>query len=509
MKIRSLVLIFLFCSPLLNNIIAADTIMLDTISDYHDWGWEVLLIKNSYYELAIVPELGGRVLHYGPTDGHYMWVNPDETGNIYDPETSLYGPWSNSSGYGGYKVWPAPQDRWGWPPPPYLAWGVYSYVTEHVSNDSIVIYLESNVETQKTAGLKMARRFVAYKNITLVKVEQYLINVSNNETVWSIWDVTQVIIDHDGTGDYQNLTTYFPASQDDIKIINSNILTEALTNNISTFNYNSAGGKIGVLLEDGWISFVDAEHDYTYSKVFDTYLDEDHPDQNTNFQIYVGGNYVELEVLSPEWDLPQGDTISYNEYWFLSNSGGDVYSANHAGLINDKLTYNESSNKVTGVFGIFNTGTLKISFLDESDNIIGSTSEIEVSANEEIVLSITEDIPSDFSKIILVAYNENREIIDTLDTYIAGEPVYLPGQSISELSIFPNMISPGETLKIHLPENSGQVYELDILGLNGVIKWSCKHDINGSFVIPDLDTGIYLIQLKTYDKILVGKLIIR
>jgi len=91
---------------------AQNSAQVDVVQDYNGWGWEAIVLANGVVTLAIVPEIGGRVMQYDLGDHPSMFVNASEVGKRYEPSSSA--PWHN---FGGYKVWPAPQDNWGWPPP--------------------------------------------------------------------------------------------------------------------------------------------------------------------------------------------------------------------------------------------------------------------------------------------------------------------------------------------------------------------------------------------------------
>lgn len=83
------------------------------LSDYQNWGWgEVIVLENGLVALAMAPRIGARVMQYDLGAHQGLFLNPAEIGKLYEPTRTS--PWHN---YGGYKNWPAPQDRWDWPPP--------------------------------------------------------------------------------------------------------------------------------------------------------------------------------------------------------------------------------------------------------------------------------------------------------------------------------------------------------------------------------------------------------
>jgi hypothetical protein len=94
---------------------------IQTVADYNNWGWEAVVMQNGLITVATVPAIGARVMQYDLGDHPSIFVNPAELGNTYTPVKNA--PWHN---FGGFKNWPAPQDKWNWPPPPVLDFGAYT-----------------------------------------------------------------------------------------------------------------------------------------------------------------------------------------------------------------------------------------------------------------------------------------------------------------------------------------------------------------------------------------------
>jgi hypothetical protein len=513
--------IFIFLLAVTSNIMVCFSqgtgVKLDTIDNYSDWGWEALVVDNGYIQLVIIPELGGRVLFYGFPNDEYMWINPDQLGQVYDPDIDDYGPWAGSSGYGGYKVWPAPQDIWGWPPPPHLAWGTYVYVTEWESEDSVSIYLRSEQETEKSPGLVFARRYKMYRNSTLVKVEQILINNNTSAKNWSIWDVTQAAVSHEGDNDYDNFSVYFPAN---IGTISSN---DKKSGNYSSLNvdvtkYNFVSGKSGKMftfLNEGWVTFVDGRDEQTYAKVFEIFPDNDnHPDNNSNFEIYSSGSaYIEIEVLSPiETIGADGDSISYDEYWYAVKAKG-IYGSNHAGTIQNELKYDDASNIITGDFGVHYNGNLRLVYKNSNGEELDSGDEISVNAADKFELNQSVTLPSGTASIHLVAYDLMDNPIGVIDSCIAGGISGINAQAgEGAMYIYPAILDKGESLQISLKGNSVQpLIEIFDLG-SGRLMGTYRNEPAGDLCFVStagLESGVYMAVYKSSGSVQRGLFIIR
>jgi len=108
--------------------------------DYRDWGWDALVMENGLITLAVVPRIGARVMQYDLGQHPSIFVNAQELGKVYEPQPDSL--WHN---YGGYKNWPAPQERWNWPPPPILDGAPYAARVVADTPDSAAVWASSPV----------------------------------------------------------------------------------------------------------------------------------------------------------------------------------------------------------------------------------------------------------------------------------------------------------------------------------------------------------------------------
>jgi hypothetical protein len=502
---RKFQLLLMVCALSLAGFAQGGDVTLDTVDNYSDWGWQCLVVENSYIQLVIVPELGGRVLYYGMPEDEYMWINPDQLGKTYDPDVNVNGPWGSSSGYGGYKVWPAPQDKWNWPPPPHLAWGPYTYTTEVATADSVVIYLRSQVETSLTPGLQMARRYKVYRNSTRVKVEQIL-----------IWDVTQATVRHEGESDYASFSTYFPAS---LNTLNGkgNGTFSAVDENITKYQFVSGkSGKMFSFLSQGWMTFVDERDEQSYTKIFEIFPENNnYPDDNSNFEIYSsGGNYIELEVLSPIESIGgAGDSISFGEYWYAAKVNGSIKGANHAGIIREKLNFDKSSGTLSGEFGIFNNGSLRTVYYDKDIHEVGSMEATLVNATEKYTVSTVISLPENAAEIRILAFDSEGSPIGILDAVSTDPAVGLAGiYSSEQCKIYPTLVEKGMPFSIQTSPVAGEDIMVEIHSL-------ADGKDAGNFIFPGssdiysvttdlLVAGIYIVTVRHSGMIFREKMII-
>jgi hypothetical protein len=71
-------------------------------------GWKAEELSNDWVRLAIVPQLGGRLMQVTFGGHSYLFVNPQYKGKYFPPSGNNNGKWFN---YGGDKLWPLPEGR--------------------------------------------------------------------------------------------------------------------------------------------------------------------------------------------------------------------------------------------------------------------------------------------------------------------------------------------------------------------------------------------------------------
>jgi hypothetical protein len=409
--IISLTCFFLFIS----SFAIPDSVRFDTIDNYHNWGWEALVVSNNYITIGIVPAIGARVLQYDLGADTFMIINESLLGQVfYDGSSS---PWDGTWGYGGYKTWPAPQSQWNWPPPPTLAWGNYEYQVTHASTDSVVIWMKGQTETIRTPGLRFDRYFTVYRNSTQVKITTVLFNDNDQGQDWSIWDVTQTIVQHGNENDFDNFSAYFPASQSS-DIWGSGPYYEEVLPGIYEIKFVGSSGKISSATSAGWVCFTDERDKQTYVKLFDLIEGAEYTHDGASVEIYTNGSsdYMEVEVLGPYETIgPNGDSIVFTEDWYATALNGPFYTVDPAGVVKDPLDYNRQTKTVSGTFGSFHEGEFLLRFLNSDSVEIGTGPVIGVTPDSVVELSEMIELPASTQIIELEAYSTDGKYLGPLD----------------------------------------------------------------------------------------------
>ena len=507
-----------------------DSVTVDTVADYQGWGWNVIVIENNYITLAVIPEIGGRILKYSLGSDTSMAVNPLQFGLTYPPEGPGH-PYATTWGYGGYKVWPAPQSRWNWPPPPTLAWGDYSYTLETFTNDSVVLFLESPVETVRAPDLRFQRRITVYSNSSRVKIDQIMINEGAAQDTWGVWDVTQSIVQHENTGDYNNFGVYFPVeSVSDTWITGgageSAAFLGEVADGIYGIEYAADEGKIFAQVPEGWISHVDKRDSQTYIKSFDLFEGVSYPDNNAHVEVYISGSnpYLEIEVVSPLISLDAGGgEYSFTEDWYATTLSGPTLHSNNVGAVEEAVEFDTVTSTLSGTVGSYYNGLLRISYKDTLSNSLGSETDVEVSPMSTILLDEQLTLPENTASIDLEILDVNENLLGILASVnLASEDEPDNPDNISEqgpagqfdIILNKTVFSQSEVIEIQFSTSYPESCILEIYDMNGqLIKeiYNGKiHDYNvtripaGSFA-----TGAYILKSQTGNLTAVKKIIIK
>ncbi len=147
--------------------------------NYKGWPGSIRLANRSA-EVVVVPAIG-RIMRFAPIGGpNVLWENPELLGKLAEPDRK---DWAN---FGGDKVWPAPQARWGWPPDPDLDGSKWSV---RIRPDRALV-IESPIS--KATKLRIRRTIILHRADASLTIRNALINESDLPAEWSVWEVAQM-----------------------------------------------------------------------------------------------------------------------------------------------------------------------------------------------------------------------------------------------------------------------------------------------------------------------------
>jgi len=511
-------LLLLLCAAAL---LAQGNTTIETIDDHNGWGWQSIVMKNDIITVATMPQIGARIMQYDLGDHASIYMNPDMIGETHAPKQ---GTWYN---YGGYKVWPAPQDKWGWPPPAQLDSGEWDGEIVDNTADSVAVYVKSPKETwSKTKNISMERRTVIYKGTSRVKVEQTIINENASSVEWSVWDVTQSNVQHGNDKDWENFWVYFPIrtegsvfGSDGVKTSKSSSAWKGeVAPGIYGVQYKPEGKKIFADSPKGWICYVDERDGMAYAKVFQIWEGEDYPDDGACNEVWINSSslpYLEVEVLSPIWEIAgNGGTVTFTEDWYAAQVNGPIVDVNHFGATATPLTYDAETGSVHGVFGVFYVGQAKIRFKNAAGDAIAESASWDVTPMQQLTIEESIELPAetDVAELVLMDANgmELGIVSSASAAQLAGVSENIKPVSFELLQNYPNPFNPSTTLQFKVDQT--QHVELSIYDMNGrLIETLISETMQPGLYNHVWDaganaSGVYLAQLKTMSHLQTQKL---
>ena len=125
------------------------------VDNYNNWGWDTVLItKNKFISVAIVPAAAGRILEFNLGKVPSLWINPKLFGKSFPPDDKVkIEDWRN---FGGYRIVPIPVDNFAvnsqyektkrWPPPVVIGDSPYDFDVSNNINGNQVINVSSGIQ---------------------------------------------------------------------------------------------------------------------------------------------------------------------------------------------------------------------------------------------------------------------------------------------------------------------------------------------------------------------------
>jgi len=423
---------------------------LEQKADYFGWG-SVYVVKNDLISITIAPKIGARVMQYDLGTHPSIYIHEPAKGSV---------PADGNVMVGGFRQLPSPQADFGWPSPPAVDLGNYTATIVKQSADSIVINLESPVETSTDAkytkhkGIQFKRMITLYKGSTRVKVVMTMLNKGTQAMTHGIWDITQSACINAGAVDKKNFWVYFKKNPTStlgggkgyVQYMNegtdaSQWKPDAVGNGIMAVNYLQKVGKIGADCKAGWIAFTDQLDGYAYIKTFTYQEGKTYPDSGASVQVYTYANtdMLEVEVLGPLVTLQPGDSVSLTENWYASRTAGAVIAVNEVGLTTKKCALTQSADTVEakGTYGIFQSGTVKMQFFKNDGVVVATVDSSAAIPTDSLVLSKKFAVPAGATYFGLTMYSPAGVAVGLLDSARVPTPVaarLTPNNSLSQAS---------------------------------------------------------------------------
>jgi hypothetical protein len=376
------------------------------------YGWDSIILRNSYTRLDVVPELGGKIIGYDPIGLQILWHNPSHEGEIEQFQKNDLG--ENFINVGGAKVWPAPQDNWGGPPDRILDGSPYTYSFD---GKTITVTSPKDDGIDRT-GLQYIHQYSLMPSSTIVNINLSMTNIVDYPIEWALWHLATVPVDRD-------FTVYVPIDEGNWNVMYGEKESSqwlGVENGLFRARYNKLVGKVGMKAREGWAAWHDEENDIVYTLLFPIDKNAEYPHGGHNFEIWSTGevtdsegnpaiemSYMELEVLGPLTDLTPGQSASLDIKWGVCRSSG-VKRVLPFGVIVEEIKMNDDG-FVTGKFGVFQAGTFEQFLLDKNGEKRGRERLMEVSPFSEVNLISKPRVPKDAVAVRYQLRDSNDNVI--------------------------------------------------------------------------------------------------
>lgn len=275
-------------------------VMKTYVESYADFG-KMLFVESGDIKLGISLDFGIRIsyLSYKASENLFFEQPKDMTELASDEGWRVRG---------GHRVWLAPESERDYYPDNLP-------ISYEISNEKITVYQPED------EYLKVKKRIeISFDSDNTVRVVNKLQNTDIVCRRFSVWAVTSMA----GGG-----TEYIP-----LKYGN---MSYSPVSRVSMWFYTDLGDKraeytpgliklshapyptrykIGVGHPNGSVKYVN--RGVTFEKIFDVFEQREYPDGNVSFETFMCDHMVEVESLSPLFDVAPNGTVSHTELWRLS-----------------------------------------------------------------------------------------------------------------------------------------------------------------------------------------------
>lgn len=479
-------------------------------------GWKAVVMQNDLITIATMPAIGARIMQYDLGSQSSIFTNPAEYSKTYTPSPTVA--WHN---FGGYKTWPAPESGWhntsGWNPPPTLDCGSYTYQIDFQTNDSIAVLVTSPIEKWFAPNIQFERRATIYPGTSRVKMDQTMINQGSSPASWSMWSVTQQIVNHPSKKDYTNFWAYFPINPNSVfgsSGVNPQPSSTAWKGEIEPgiygVQFSPTNSKLFADPDKGWIAYANVLDSVVYAKTFDIFEDQTYPNSNARIAVWVNGSpaYMEVEITSPMVSLTAGGgRYTFTENWWAAKVLAPVLDVNSVGAIADKLYYDPTIHTLSARYGVFYAGTALVAFLDAQHKIVSEGLSHTVSPLAEFQLQESIAIPTGARTAELRIRNTKGELVGVLDSLDVSQ--YVSGVESNSSSIasefrlaqnYPNPFNGMTRLTVFISKPTiGSLKIYDVMGREVALLHSGSFSAGEHHFIwnaENIASGVYLATLQ-------------
>ncbi|MEX6689962.1 hypothetical protein QTN47_20810 [Danxiaibacter flavus] len=272
-------------------------------------GWpNCIRLYNDRVELIVTTDVGPRIVKFGFINGQdFLYLVPSHRGTAGGDEWRIYG---------GHRLWLAPEAI------------PFSYSPD---NDMVQYFACDNNVTliqhrESVTGIVKEMDLTLSRDSAELTVVHRVTNQNERDVQLSVWPITMLspggtaILPQEpfGEGDAyllpaRSLALWHYTKMNDPRWTWGEKYICAKQDALYTSEQ-----KIGVTNRQGWMAYC-LNNEVLIKKIsFDP--SAVYPDYNCNNEIYINGNYLEIETLGPLSTLAPGETIEHTEHWLLAEA---------------------------------------------------------------------------------------------------------------------------------------------------------------------------------------------
>lgn len=393
-------------------------------------GWQAQQISNSWVQLMIVPQNGGRLMQVTFAGHAYLFVNPELAGKYFPPSSKQ---WFN---YGGDKIWLLPEgndDEHHWVGnSDLLDDGPFTF---RKLSDGQRCEVELTSPADPQSGVQISRTIRLDADSTRIAFHVSMKNVTGHTIEWSMQSVSQYDTSKNldqASGMNHDFWTFTPANQHSSYLNRyhvrfgpaENPAARVRNDDLFALHYAHMAAELWLDTRDGWLAVVDGSSKYAMverfryeeheeypgkaSVIFWTNGPEMHLNSEGNPQMSANADaspyYLEAEVNSPMCRLRPGESCDLDTEWFPSRSGDQFHGVTDAGILLRPLTATTAQNgkvALSGSFGVFYSGHLVAKLYDEHGQVAAVNQVADVSPKEAVNLGTEVAAPGKCSRVSL------------------------------------------------------------------------------------------------------------
>ena len=183
--------------------------------------------------------------------------------------------------------------------------------------------------------------------------------------------------------------------------------------------------------------------------------------------------YLEVEVKGPMVRLAAGGgSYTFTENWWAAKVRGPILGVDSVGAVAKKLAFSASTKQLSGIYGVFYSGTAKVVFVDEAGEIVAEGKPQADLPLQEFQYQDSAAVPSGFVSAQLRVYDGNGAFVGILDTANASQFIssFTPATTIAASDFhlspgYPNPFNGGTVLTLNVPSSMrGSLKIYDPLG---------------------------------------------